>query len=54
MVALILVFLLGVSPCQSEDPPIDAQPVCVWNAQIQGNGQGRSVLLLNDEVIRLD
>jgi hypothetical protein len=51
MVALILTLLLGVPVCNTVD---STQPICVWNAQTQGHGEGRSVLLIGNDVIRLD
>jgi hypothetical protein len=51
IIALILHLLLGVPLCNTEDS--SSQPVCVWNAQVQGNHQGRSILWIGEVPIYL-
>lgn len=47
MVSLLISLLLatGAPACEYEDG--SSQRLCVWDAKHQGNGQGRSSLILN-------
>lgn len=48
VLALLLVLATGstdIPPCPTEDSP----GLCVWDAEHQGNGKGRSFLVTEDD-----
>lgn len=46
---MAFVQFLAFSPCPTED-----STWCVWNAEIEGNGRGRSFIALGNMIIYLE
>lgn len=47
MFQIIITFLIAFLPsCTSED-----QNMCVWDANVQGNGQGVSFIAITDDLV---